>query len=187
MPAPCWHRMLLRPCWTGPSCQCHDCLGAARAAQGYWAITNSNILCPMSCQSPALPHCHSLPLAMSLMRLPREHCTIINYIIIIFVIAWGCPQLGCPCCHLPLSTQLPSGCSQSCSQGTHQAQHLPAALQPLEVSAEPEPGGGQKGFLSQGLSRPCCLSASLRPSSSNLAPVQPSPEPGGNEGKAQAG
>lgn len=183
--------MLLRPCWTRPSCQCHDCLGPARAAQGCWGITNSNILCPMSCQSPALPHCHSLPLAMSLMKLPREHCTIINYIIII-ITAWGCPQQRCPCCHLLLSTQLPSGSSQSCSQGTHQAQHLPAprgtqpgaALQPLEVSAEP---GGTEGISLQRPAPALCLPASLHPSSSNLAPVPPRPEPGESEGKAQAG
>lgn len=148
IPLPCCNRMLLRPCWIRPFCQCHDSLGPARAAQRCWGITNSNILCPMSCQSPALPHCHSLPLAISLMRLPREHCTIINYIIII---AWGCPQPRCPCCHLLPSTRLPSGSSQSCSQGTHQVQHLTdhqdtqagAALQPLEVS---EKQGGRRDF-----------------------------------------
>lgn len=150
----------------------------------------------MSCQSPALPHCHSLPLAMSLMRLPREHCTIIN-IIVIFVIAWGCPQPGCPCCHLP---QLPPAPAPDCHQGAAR----PAARAPNRASTSQLPGapkqeqpcscwrcqqseGGQKGFLSQGLPRPCCLPASLHPSSSNLAPVPPSPEPGGNEGKAQAG
>lgn len=157
--------MLLRPCQTRPSCQYLNCLGPAQAC---WGITNSNMLCPMSCQSPALPHCHSLPLAMSLMKLPREHCTIINYIIII-IIAWGCPQPRCSCCHLSPSTQLRSGSSQSCSQGTHQAQHHPAPwgtqagadLQLLEVSAEP---GGTEGIS---LPRPAqvllsrCLPTSL--------------------------
>lgn len=158
MPAPCWNRMLLRPCWTRPSCQCHDCLGPARAAQGYWAITNSNILCPMSGQSPALPHCHSLPLAMSLMRLPREHCTIINYIIIITVIAWGCPQPGCPCCHLPPSTQ------------RHQGAASPAARAPTRPSTSQQPCSPWRCQQSQGGTEGISLP---RPTQALLSPCLP--------------
>lgn len=181
--------MLLRPCWTRPSCQYLNCLGPA---QGCWGITNSNMLCPMSCQSPALPHCHSLPLAMSLTKLPRKHCTIINYIIIIIIIAWGYPQPRCSAAICPPAPDC------------HQSPASPAARAPTRPSTPHLPGapkqeqtcsswkcqqsqGGQKGFLSQGLPRSCCLPTSLHPSSSNLAPVPLSPEPGGNEGKEQAG
>lgn len=106
-----------------------------------------NTLYPMSCQNPALPHCHGLPLATSLMRLPREHCIIIiTYFIIIT--AWGCP---CPrgplaTCPPPCSMPAPApvgqcdccqGPASPAARGTRQDQHLPG------------PGGSQAGAALQ--------------------------------------
>lgn len=71
----------------------------------------------MRCQSPALPHCHGLLLATSLMRLPREHCIVITYIIII-ILAWGCLRHRGPCCCLPPAPASPA------ARGIHQCQHL---------------------------------------------------------------
>lgn len=113
VPVPCCDTMVLRPCWMGipprprpPQGQDphqglvpeplvirmllphSQVLGQHRDAG---ASPPPNTLYPMRCQNPALPHCHGLPLATSLMRLPREHCVIITYFIIIT--AWGCP---CP-------------------------------------------------------------------------------------------
>lgn len=95
------------------------------------AAPPQNISCPMRCQSPALPHCHSFPLATR-----REHCIIITCVIVIISIIWGCP---CP--RGPVLLPVPQPCQPQClrasltaisephSRGTHKGQHLPAPWQ----------------------------------------------------------
>lgn len=93
---------------------------------------------------------------------------IISDIIIIIIIAWGCPQPRCPRCHLPPScatpsTGLPSGSSQFCSQGTHQAQHLsahPSRSSPAGPGGVSRATGDRRDFSPKTLLS-LCLSTSL--------------------------
>lgn len=140
------------------------------AAQGCCGSSTTKHLCPMRCQSPALPHCYGLPLAMSLMRLPREHCVIITYVIIIII--WGCPRPGSTHCSPHPQPRQPQHLGTSLTAARVQPRvPIRARTSPGQSrrSSPAAPGGarglrGQKGPPSQGLPGSCSPPASLHPS-----------------------
>lgn len=109
------------------------------------------------------------------MRLPSKHC-VVTYIIIIIIIAWGCPCPRNPHCHLPPRPVSPApmaGARGCCPTGGPCSQ--PAALEVLEGLKVPAELGGDrwdlphKAYLSSAVSLPLYIPPPL-----NLALVPPS-------------
>lgn len=189
---PCWDKMVLSPCCMRPLSPKAEIpqglvpeplvirmLPSLRnqpgpgAAQGCWGITTTKYPVPNEVPEPSITSPPQPPIGHELDEVPREHCVIITYIIII---AWGCPHPRGPYCRLPPSLTSPwgpvrllPGPSQPCGPGCPPQPAPPGSPGNPGRGSPAAPGGvrrsgGQKGPLSQGLPGPCHPFASPHPS-----------------------